>query len=101
LGVEPDGAEGSLRGDVMRCTNATLPGGCGRSDRCAACEIQGSVTRTFETGHAMDHVSACLEVHGASGREQMLLHISTERVNGSVLLRLDSVERVEPARRRS
>jgi PAS domain-containing protein len=94
LGIEPDVAEGSLRGDLLSCANAFLPGGCGRSDRCAACEIQGSVTRTFETGHAMDHVSACLEVQGQSGREQMLLHISTERVNGSVLLRLDGLERV-------
>jgi PAS domain-containing protein len=97
LGIDTGAAEGSLRGDVLRCANATLPGGCGRSERCAACEIQGSVTRTFETGLAMDHVSAYLEVQGAKGREGLLLRISTERVSGSVLLRLDSMEKVQPA----
>jgi PAS domain-containing protein len=99
LGIDPVMAEGSMRGDVLRCSNAPLPGGCGKSDRCAACEIQGSVTRTFETGLAMDHVSAYLEVQGAGGREQLLMRISTERVSGSVLLRLDSMEKVEPARK--
>jgi PAS domain-containing protein len=97
LGIDPGAAEGSMRGDVLRCWNASLPGGCGKSDRCAACEIQGSVTRTFETGLAMDHVSAYLEVQGAAGREQLQMRISTERVNGAVLLRLDGMEKVEQA----
>ena len=47
----------------------------------------------------MDHVSVYLEVQGAAGREQILLRISTERVNGSVLLRLDEMNKVEPALR--
>jgi len=97
LGIEPGAAEGSLRGDVLRCANAPLPGGCGKTGRCAACEILGSVTRTFETGLAMDHVPACLDVQGAAGREQVLLRISTERVNGQVLLRLDEMKKVQPA----
>ena len=96
LGMQPGTAEGSLRGDVLRCANASLPGGCGKTERCAACEIQGSVNRTFETGLAMDHVPACLDVQGSAGREQMLLRISTEKVSGSVLLRLDEMTKVEP-----
>lgn len=97
LGIQPGGAEGSLSGDILNCVNAPLPGGCGMTGRCAECEIRGSVTRTFETGIAMDHVAACLEVQGDSGPEQVLLHISTERVNGSVLLRLDGMEKLEKA----
>jgi hypothetical protein len=93
LDIPPHAGEGTLTGDVLRCVYADLPGGCGKTVGCPACEIRGSVTRTFETGIPMDNVTACLEIRGASGPEQVLLHISTERVNGSVLLRLDGVEK--------
>ena len=83
---------------MLRCANAALPGGCGKTEHCHACEIRGSVTRTLETGLAMDHAAACLEMQGAAGREQALLRVSTERVNGSVLLRLDEMRKVESAR---
>jgi hypothetical protein len=98
LGLDPRMVEGCPPGNVLRCANAALPDGCGKTEQCPACEIRGSVARTFETGLAMDHVSACLEVQGAAGREQALLRVSTERVNGSVLLRLDEMRKVETAR---
>ncbi len=82
--------EGLFEGTMVDCAHAGMPPrGCGASESCAACEIRGSVTRTFETGLALDHVEAYLDVRTAAGGERRLLNISTERVDRVVILRLD------------
>jgi hypothetical protein len=96
LGKEPEGIEGFLAGDVLECAFARLPGGCGRTTHCAACEVRASVTYTFETGAPLCKVEAYLEASTPRGNEKRQLFISTEKVGQRVLLRLDSVRAREP-----
>jgi len=60
LGRRPRDVVGLLGGEAMECAYARLPGGCGRTEHCAACAIRNTVTATHRTGRAMTRVPATL-----------------------------------------
>ena len=91
LGKDLEDIEGILGGEVMECAFARLPGGCGRTAHCAACEVRASVTYTIETGSPLSRVEAYVDVATPRGSERRQLFISTERVGQAVLLRLDVI----------
>lgn len=88
-GKEALGVQGQLLGDVFECNNATLPGGCGRTVHCSGCVIRNSVEHTWSTGEALERVPATLKPRGRGPESSVTFEISTERVGGEVLLRID------------
>ena len=83
--------EGYKGGDVFECEYARLPEGCGKTAHCSACAIRRTVTDTFKTGITHVKVPACLHRMEGAGNREIHLLISTELVNGVVLLRVDRV----------
>lgn len=91
LGKSLPEIEGRRSGEVVECAWARLPGGCGRTEHCAACAIRIAVGETFATGVSRERLCA-VEGTGASGDHgSSVLRISTERVGGAVLLRIDEM----------
>jgi len=88
--AENDGANPKpLLGDVFECVNAKQPEGCGRTVHCSGCTIRRTVEHTFETGEAQLRVPATLTVGSEEEPEEVGLWITTEKVGGRVLLRVD------------
>jgi PAS domain-containing protein len=71
--------KGRLAGEVVECKNAELPGGCGHTMNCKACVIRNAITSTAQSGESRRHVAA----------QQIGALISTEKVGGFVLLRIE------------
>jgi PAS domain-containing protein len=84
--------EGRLGGAVLECAYARLPGGCGKTVHCAACQIRASVGHTFRTGEALLRIDAYQDVLTLHGLQRRRLVISTEKVSEMILLRVDSIE---------
>jgi PAS domain-containing protein len=83
--------KGQRGGDVFECANARLPGGCGRTVQCSGCAIRRAVAETFATGKSLRNVPAYLNRDMATQFQQLGLVISTEKVWGVVLLRIDRI----------
>jgi PAS domain-containing protein len=91
LGKEPGEIVRHRGGDVFECSYARLPGGCGRTVHCSGCTIRRAVMQTFETGAAQGHVPAVLNHEDGAGPTPVRLTITTVKVQGVVLLRVDEV----------
>lgn len=92
LGKSRDDVVGYRGGDILECAHALLPGGCGRTVHCAGCEMRRSVTHTYTTGVGVDHHVAFIRQPARTGHAAPAdreITISTEKVGGLVLLRLD------------
>jgi len=92
LNKEPAEIEGFLGGIVFECAYARLPGGCGRTEHCSGCTIRRAVMETFETGRPSLKHSVILNRNVDKGIREFRLLISTEKVGGHVLLRIDEAE---------
>jgi len=79
LGGQHHELSGRLAGEVIACENAGLPGGCGQTGNCRGCAIRHAITSTYQTGERRRNVAA----------KQLGKLISTEKVGGFVLLRID------------
>ncbi|MDP6634862.1 MAG: hypothetical protein QGG42_08200 [Phycisphaerae bacterium] len=89
LGKELDEIEGRRGGEVIRCTHADTPGGCGKDVHCKSCTIRNTVLETFATGKDFLHVQAYPDIQLDGDVKTMSLEISTEKVADVVLLRID------------
>ena len=83
--------ENYLGGDVFECLNAKQPGGCGHTVHCSGCAIRNTVTDTFQTGKSHHKVPAILNRETPDSCRKVALLISTEKVAGVVMLRIDEV----------
>jgi PAS domain-containing protein len=93
LGKTPEQMAGKRGGDVIECSYARHPEGCGRSVHCEACTIRNTVTRTYRTGESFERVAGFRETVDGGGKKQWVrLAISTEKVRDVVLLRIDELE---------
>jgi PAS domain-containing protein len=90
-GKDPQEIVRRLGGDVFECAFARLPEGCGRTVHCSGCTIRRSVMGTHETGEPRSGVPAVL-YHGDPD-EPTPIHflITTVKVQGVVLLRVDEI----------
>lgn len=79
LGGQHHDLKGRLAGEVIECENAELPGGCGETENCKGCAIRHAITITYQTGESRRNILA----------KQLGALISTEKVGGFVLLRID------------
>jgi hypothetical protein len=82
---------GQRGGDVFECAYARLAGGCGRTVHCSGCAIRRAVTETFTTGRSLQKVLAYLNRDAVTQFLQLGMLISTEKVLGMVLLRIDHI----------
>jgi len=89
LGKELKSIERQLGGDVMECTYANLPKGCGKTEHCTGCGIRNTVMKTFSTGEPQKNVKAYQYIETPDGVKRTLFSITTEMVGEIVLLRID------------
>ena len=82
-----------LGGDVFECARSRLPEGCGRTIHCSGCAIRRTVTRTYETGEPQSGVPATLFWSDPGRPSDVVLTITTVRVGGIVLLRVDRMDK--------
>jgi len=76
---------------VFECANAKLPEGCGNTIHCSGCTIRRNVMDTQETGRRHFRVPAYLNQGNPESYQQIRFLISTEKVEGIVLLRIEEV----------
>lgn len=87
--------EGRLGGEVLGCTHAKEPGGCGHTIHCESCSIRLRVMETLCTGEPAIGREACQYLDTFEGTRQVRFRISTEKAGESVLLRIDDAQIVE------
>ncbi|KQC13306.1 MAG: hypothetical protein APR63_08950 [Desulfuromonas sp. SDB] len=92
LSGELEDIKGHLGGDVFRCAYAKLPGGCGKTLHCQSCVVRRTVEETFKTGNPSVKVPACLDVDIMTGKRKIRFLISTKKIDGVVLLRIDDFQ---------
>ncbi|HET6486932.1 MAG TPA: hypothetical protein VFH83_10965 [Spirochaetia bacterium] len=80
---------GRLPGEVMECEYSRLPGGCGKTVHCNGCQIRMSVDYTRSTGEARVRTRAYIRIQESQGVKQYDYYVSTEKLDGVVLLRID------------
>lgn len=82
---------GRLGGEVIACTYARQPGGCGKTVHCKYCTIRNTVADTYKTGKSHVRVPAYADLHHITKENQIRFLISTEKVGDAVLLRIDEM----------
>jgi hypothetical protein len=81
--------ENHLGGDVLECSYAKLPEGCGRTEHCKTCAIRNIVMDTLANGRGYTNVPAFQFINTPGGARIMRFYISTEKVDDYILLRID------------
>jgi PAS domain-containing protein len=84
-----------LCGDVIDCVHADLPGGCGKTEYCAACAIRNSVTHTLATGSDLKGVAVLQERKTTHGIRTVPFLVSTEKIGPFVFLQVDRRARTD------
>jgi PAS domain-containing protein len=92
LGKDISEVQGQKGGDLIECEHARRPGGCGETIHCKSCTIRNTVLETFATGHSFVDVLAYLDVYLGDEIRPATMKLSTEKVGGIVLLRIDDFE---------
>jgi PAS domain-containing protein len=92
LGQEAGAIAGRLTGDALGCANAKLPGGCGHTVNCSVCAILNSRIATLETGIGVSGVTATRNISTRNGDREVQFTISTDMLDGQVLLRINEVD---------
>lgn len=83
--------QGHRGGEIIECIHSRTAGGCGDGVHCEACTIRKTVLETFITGKCFENVIAYPDVYVGAKEKNMCLQISTEKVDGIVLLRIDDM----------
>ncbi len=92
LSKNPKEMGGQLAGEVFECSHAHEPGGCGHTLHCKSCMIRSSVTKTFQTGAPCIRLPACQDLDTFEGPRKIRFLVTTEKVGGAVLLRIDDLQ---------
>jgi PAS domain-containing protein len=95
VGKNPAAVDGMLGGPVFECKFADLPGGCGHTIHCKSCTIRLTVTDTIQTSKSHYRVPAYPDLHLVTGDKKIRFLISTQKVDGSVLLVIDEIRIIE------
>ena len=90
---EPDAMVDRLLGDVIECANAGLPGGCGHTVHCSMCTLRNTLIETLETGRGAVDAPATRNVNSPEGERPVHFLISTEPVDGRILLKIVPAEK--------
>jgi hypothetical protein len=82
---------GQQGGDVFECEHAAEPEGCGRTVHCSGCTIRRAVMDTMKTGQPHVRIPANLKVGKADEAQPLAMQISTQKILGFVLLKVEKV----------
>jgi hypothetical protein len=91
LGKDLPRIKGFKGGNIIECIHAKEPGGCGTTMHCSGCAIRLTVEDTYRTGKSHLRVPAYAEIPREGQPHNTGFLISTEKVKGVVLLRIDRV----------
>ena len=97
VGKDADSIADQLLGDVFECVNAGLPGGCGASIHCSMCTMRTTLLETLKTGKGTSSLPATKNINAPDGEREVHFLISTEKVDGKILMRIEAVEPAEQA----
>ena len=89
VGQPQETLQGHLGGEVLRCVNSFLGGGCGRTEDCQICPVRTRVMRTFSTGERSfnEEGSLTVSVDGKPVRAHFLISTALIRHrNGDFVL---------------
>ena len=87
-GIAQREAQGLLGGELLECSYARQPEGCGHTVHCKACTLRNTVTETLSTGRDMHRVPASM-----TGLEHTpVLLVSTQLRNGVVFVHIEPAE---------
>jgi len=81
--------EGRLGGDVFECAYSRLPEGCGNTVHCSGCTIRRTVMETHATGKGVVRRPATLKQQANCTPTDIHFHVTTEKFNDYVMLRID------------
>jgi len=82
---------GRRGGEVLECSFAGEPGGCGRTIHCSGCALRRAVEHTHATGEPLADVLTYHHIVRQDGIHSTWLRIHTERVGDVVLVGLDEL----------
>jgi hypothetical protein len=85
---------GELAGEVLGCSHAREPGGCGQTVHCKSCAIRQCVAHTMETAEPC-RKTAYADIGLVSGDKRLRFLIETEKVNSFVRLTIHDVKEAE------
>jgi len=91
LGKPVEEIQGRKGGEVIECVYSRMPGGCGENIHCESCTIRTTVLETFASGKSQERVVAYPDIYSVKEVKKVCLEISTEKVGGLVLLRIDDL----------
>jgi len=97
LRKKPEEVDGKLGGEAFDCKYADLPGGCGKTVHCKSCTIRNTVMDTLQSGKSHIKAPAYPDLHHITGDYRVRFLITTERVAGDVLLRIDEISEEDVA----
>lgn len=89
LRKEPDEARTPLSEKIFDCVFSRCSEGCGRRVHCSGCVIRRNVTATFDSGEARVSVPAALCTTSPDQLSEAVLNVTTSKIGGMVLLRLE------------
>jgi hypothetical protein len=92
LGKDLAAIEDLPGGDVLECSYARLPEGCGHTVHCNTCAIRNILMDTLAHGRGYTRVPAFQKIRTPTGERIMRYYISTEKIGEQILLRIDDVE---------
>ena len=91
LGKQSPAIVDEVFGTVYECAHARHPEGCGQAIHCSGCTIRRTVLETLATGIPQVSVPATLSVEDGQ-TSRIAFTITTWKVDGAVLMRLDSAK---------
>jgi PAS domain-containing protein len=91
LGKDLPQIKGFKCGNIIKCVHAHEPGGCGRTMHCNGCALRLTVEDTYKTGKSHLRVPAYADILVEGKPQKISFLISTEKVQGVVLLRIDNI----------
>ena len=89
LGMDASEVEGKLCGDVFRCVNASLPGGCGKTVHCPKCALRRCVVATVGSKKGVSDAPVRLKTGDPDAPKWLGIVVTTEYFSGVVMLRID------------
>ncbi|NOZ22435.1 MAG: hypothetical protein GXP25_15245 [Planctomycetes bacterium] len=95
LGKNLSEIEGHRSGEVIECIYSKRPGGCGEQEHCKSCAIRQTVLETYRTGKGFVKVRAYPDIQFGETEKTMSIEITTQKVKGYVLLRIDDLREKE------
>ncbi len=79
-------------GDIFTCKHSYLPGGCGHTKECNGCQMLDLITKTYNGKNSFSHVPVKLVKKDGESFVDIKLKITTENINGMVLMRIDDMQ---------